>query len=110
MTTRALRTFKALLPLFALGLFCAFIIIGCAAPFVEKATTTSVPVQLGAATTNDTQVNAWLSVARVLNDKVNPTPTREPVDLVLVSLMTLATAASGWIARHKTPVRPAPTG
>jgi hypothetical protein len=80
------RLLRFYAPLLLCIIFCSLIIAGCAAPFVEKASATSYPVVLGAATTNDTQVNAWLQAARSVNQSLNPTPTREAVDMAMVSI------------------------
>jgi hypothetical protein len=75
---------------------------GCGTLLGTKAGTTSVPVELGAATTNDVNLVAWEKVAQVLNATANPTSTNAPINTLLGAAIGLTTAFAGWYARHTT--------
>lgn len=85
----------------------SLIIVSCAnSPFVRPANPQSLPVKYGVATTNDSQVTAWLELARKVNSTVNVTPTEPALDVVLNSLVALSCAAAGWFGRHASQPKP----
>ena len=75
---------------------------GCGTLLGTKASTTSVPVELGAATTNDVNLVAWEKVAQVLNATANPTSTNAPINTLIGAAIGLTTSFAGWYARHTT--------
>jgi hypothetical protein len=88
-----------------LGLLLAGVVVfqaGCLSALTSHPSPEAYAVQQGLASTNDSQAVAWLNVARSINASVTPSPLKEPVDLALFSLVTLASAAAGWLARHQT--------
>jgi hypothetical protein len=94
---------------------CFFITVGCSALLEKTASPTSVPVQLGVATTNDVNLVAYEELIQQLNNQLNPTPSRELVDTILGALISLTSAVAGWVGRHaaspttSTVVQSAPT-
>jgi hypothetical protein len=80
---------------------CAVLGAGCMSALTEHASPEFQPVAAGYATTNDTQVTAVLREIQGLNSGLNPTSTRLPIDTAIGALIGLSSAASGWLARHK---------
>jgi uncharacterized protein YceK len=74
---------------------------GCGTLLGTKAPATSLPVQLAAATTNDTQLVAWEKCFQAANAQLNPTPTEAPINAVLGGMIALTSALAGWYGRHK---------
>ena len=62
----------------------------------------SIPVALGTATTNDSELVAYLKTAQDANAAFNVTSTSAPINLMLAGAVSLASAWAGWYARHKT--------
>ena len=69
-------------------------------PLGTSAAADSPPVQLGAATTNDANLTAWILAARTANANLNVTPTNQLVNTLLTALATAAAAASGYYIRN----------
>lgn len=80
-------------------LICTGLVAGCRA-LVEKSTAQSYPVQAGFATTNDPAVIAYLNAAKAVNMQYNPTPSREPIDLLISTLTVLTSVIVGYAGRH----------
>lgn len=51
---------------------------------------------------NAPAIVAAFQYAREVNARANPTQAREPIDMILTGLGTVAAAAAGWYARHRT--------
>jgi hypothetical protein len=76
-------------------------VIGCSM-LATPASPQSLPVTLGTATTNDSELTAYLKTAQAANAAFNVTSTSEPINLMLAGAVSLASAWAGWYARHKT--------
>jgi len=79
---------------------CAF--IGCAAgrqAFTNPPDTTNAAGQI---TPGISPATDALMAAQAVNKAANPTPTREPLDVILGALIVAASAGGGWLARHAT--------
>ena len=87
--------------IFLLVVLAAVLCAGCDSLLVQHPSAASLPVQLGAASTNDVNLVSWLELARTANAAVNPSPLAQPVDQLLNALTVLASAFAGWYARHR---------
>jgi hypothetical protein len=76
-------------------------VVGCST-LLSPASPASLPVTLGSATTNDTELVAYLKTAQAANAAFNVTSTNAPINLMLAGAVSLASAWAGWYARHKT--------
>jgi len=76
-------------------------VVGCST-LLSPASSASLPVVTGAATTNDTELVAYLKTAQAANEAFNVTSTAAPINLMLAGAVSLASAWAGWYARHKT--------
>jgi len=76
-------------------------VVGCST-LLSPASPASLPVVTGAATTNDTELVAYLKTAQAANEAFNVTSTSAPINLMLAGAVSLASAWAGWYARHKT--------
>lgn len=91
-----------------------FILSGCAGLLTHTASPSALPVELGAASTNDFVPVAWVRLAQAVNAAANPTPTEAPINVLLGAAAALLAAAGGWASRHfaekspKTAASPAP--
>lgn len=74
---------------------------GCGTLLSTKAPATSLPVQIGAASTNEPQLVAWEELLLQANAQLNPTPSEAPINAVLGGIIALTSALAGWYARHK---------
>lgn len=61
----------------------------------------SVPVKIGAASTNDAPFVGWLQVARDVNEIATPPPYREAVSLVIGGVLSIVSGLVGWYARKR---------
>ena len=61
----------------------------------------SVPVQMGAATTNDAPLVGWLQAVRDVNQVVTPPQCREAVSLVIGGVLSIVSGLVGWYARKR---------
>lgn len=61
----------------------------------------SVPVKIGASTTNDAPLVGWLQVVRDVNQVVTPPPYREAVSLVIGGVLSIVSGLVGWYARKR---------
>ena len=77
--------------------------VGCRSMLTTMATPASVPVQLGVATTNDPVAVAYLKAAQLANQNLNPTPTEQPINMLLTAAISFLSLASGWLI-HKSGV------
>jgi len=85
----------------AIGILGMLLTAGCTS-LMDKAltpTTTTLPI-LGTVTNQPAAV-AYLSYAQEVNDEVNTSQSRQPIDAAIGSLTTLLAALSGWWMRHK---------
>lgn len=85
---------------------CAF--IGCAAgreAFTDKPPTTN---SVGQVTPGISPATDALATLKEVNRAANPTPTREPIDVILGAAVILSGAVGGWFARHATQRRDKP--
>ena len=74
---------------------------GCGTLLGTHAGQSSLPVELGASTTNTPNAVAYLQLAKVINASANPTPTEAPINTALDGLIALAAMASGyWVHRN----------
>lgn len=73
---------------------------GCESLITKQEPATDLPAQLGLATTNDTQLVAYLRAAQTANAAVNPTPTEPLVNQLLGTLILLAGAAAGFFGHR----------
>ena len=77
--------------------------MGCSSLLGHNASADSVPVTLGAATTNDANAVAWLKTAAAANAVANPTPTQEPIAAVMGGLIALVSSiATSYQHRQQT--------
>jgi 3-deoxy-D-manno-octulosonic-acid transferase len=76
-------------------------VVGCST-LLSPASPASLPVVTGSATTNDTELVAYLKTAQAANEAFNVTSTAAPINLMLAGAVSLASAWAGWYARHKT--------
>lgn len=74
---------------------------GCTS-LVSPASQSSLPVQMGAATTNDANAVAYVQLARQLNQQLNPTQTEPLVDALLGGVGLIVAAGVGFWVRHQT--------
>lgn len=89
--------------LFGLAIgFVAMIAIGCTALLTKTAPSDSLPVTIGAATTNDVNAVAYEKLALALNAQYNTSSTEPLVAGLGGVLVTLTSAFAGWYARHHT--------
>lgn len=82
--------------------FVAMIAIGCSALLTKTTPSDSLPVTIGAATTNDCAAVAYEKLALALNAQYNITSTEPLVAGLGGVLVTLTSAFAGWYARHYT--------
>ena len=82
--------------------FVAMIAIGCSALLTKTAPSDSLPVTIGAATTNDPVAIAYEKMALSLNAQYNTSSTEPLVAGLGGVLVTLTSAFCGWYARHHT--------
>lgn len=102
MGTPAKRTLWDLGALCVLALAVALVVGGCSA--LEAGTAPkALPVQIGAASTNDVPLVAWLQLAQMANRTLTPQPYQEGVNVVLGGVITVIAGLAGWWARHKRP-------
>lgn len=73
---------------------------GCKSMLGTTASANSVPVNTGAATTNDVNAVAYLELARQLNATLNATPSSPLVNDGLTALIALVSGLAGALA-HK---------
>jgi hypothetical protein len=89
--------------LFGLAIgFVAVLAIGCTALLTKTAPSDSLPVTIGAATTNDCPAVAYEKLALALNAQYNTSSTEPLVAGLGGVLVTLTSAFAGWYARHHT--------
>lgn len=96
---------RTLLPQAIFGLVISFAIlvgIGCSSLLTKQATPISLPVTMGAATTNDPVAVAWEKAALQLNAQYNATSSEPLLAGLGGVLVTLTSAFAGWYARHHT--------
>jgi len=93
--------------LLTIGLAAASLAACATNPLTTPAPATSLPVQLQAATTNDTEAVALLKLAQQINAQIPNDPYQPIINSTLGALEALAAAGAGWFARHST--APAPT-
>jgi hypothetical protein len=96
---------KNLIPQAIFGLilvFLAMIAIGCSALLTKTTPSDSLPVQIGAATTNDCPAVAYEKLALALNAQYNTGATEPLFASAGAVLLTLTSAFAGWYARHHT--------
>lgn len=95
-------TSSLVLLIFVAAIICT-ITVGCESLLDKQLT----PVPQPASGTNTASQLAplvsELQAIQAVNDEANMTSSREPIDLLLGGLTTLAAAFSGWWVRHKTP-------
>lgn len=94
---------KKLLALLALAT-----IVGCALQPLSSSDRRPLPIPLASDDTNAPAAVAALNAVARLNDSYNATTTREPLSILIGTAITAASAAAGWIARHKTQRRDPP--
>ena len=82
--------------------FVAMIAIGCSALLTKTTPSDSLPVTIGAATTNDCPAVAYEKLALALNAQYNTSSTEPLVAGLGGVLVTLTSAFAGWYARHHT--------
>ena len=73
----------------------------CTSLLTKNAPSTSVPVLMGAATTNDNELVAYELAVKTANQQFNATQTEPLVDAGMAALITLTSAFVGWYARHQ---------
>jgi hypothetical protein len=96
---------RNIIPQAIFGLIIGFIVIitiGCSALLTKKAPSDSLPVTIGAATTNDVTAVAYEKLALALNAQYNTSSTEPLVAGLGGVLVTLTSAFAGWYARHHT--------
>ena len=99
------KRMKNLIPQAIFGLilgFVAMLAIGCTALLTKTAPSDSLPVTIGAATTNDVNAVAYEKLALALNAQYNTSSTEPLVAGLGGVLVTLTSAFAGWYARHHT--------
>ena len=82
--------------------FVAMIAVGCTALLTKTAPSDSLPVTIGAATTNDVNAIAYEKMALALNAQYNTTSSEPLIAGLGGVLLTLTSAFAGWYARHHT--------
>ena len=78
----------------------AVALVGCKALLTQTAPANSIPVSVGAATTNDINAVAWVKTVAAANSSLNPTPTEQPLNALFSALIPLISAAAGFYTRH----------
>ena len=99
------KRMKNLIPQAIFGLILGFVTmlaIGCTALLTKTAPSDSLPVTIGAATTNDPVAIAYEKMALSLNAQYNTSSTEPLVAGLGGVLVTLTSAFAGWYARHHT--------
>lgn len=95
-----MKTLKLPLYFVAAMLACLLIGVGCSSLLTKQASSTSLPVVTGAATTNDFELLAWERLFQAANAAANPTSTREPIDTIMGAIIALTSGLAGWYGRH----------
>lgn len=81
---------------------CAFglAVGGCASALTGHATQSSLPVQTGAATTNDSPAVAWEKEVGAVVHAVAPPGYSQSADVITGAIIGLTSALAGYVGRH----------
>jgi hypothetical protein len=73
---------------------------GCGTMLAKTATSGTLPVLSGAATTNDVNAIAYEKYALALNAQYNTSSSEPMIAAIGGAILALTSAASGWYSRH----------